>query len=62
MMPSAMPAWIAAACAPVELLVELPLQPAVEVDCVAVLVDELGDRLRRAGWRSSSGHSCQSPP
>ena len=61
MMPSAMPACHGRRLRGGELLVELPLQPAVEVDLVGVLGGELGDgRVRRV--RSSSGQSCQSPP
>ena len=47
MMPSAMPARTARGLRRGELVVELPLQPAVEVDCVGVLGGEVGDR--RAG-------------
>ena len=45
-----------------ELVVELPLQPAVKVDGVGVLGGEGRRPLDASGWRSSSGHSCQSLP
>ena len=45
MMPSGIPAATACDCAAAELLVELPLQPAVEVHGRRMLGDELGDAV-----------------
>jgi hypothetical protein len=44
-----------------ELQVQRPLQPGVEGDDGAVLLDVVGD-APAAGRRSSSGQACQSPP
>ena len=58
-MPSSMPARIGGRLRRSQLIVELPLQPAVKIDGVGVLGGEVGDR-RVAGCASASGHRCQS--